>query len=323
MDQRAIIDWLLQGDISIRCQTFRDLLGEERPDLQRRITEEGWGARLIACRNADGTWGRGFYQPKWTSSHYTLLDLRTLEPPRDHPLIKESIQRIAREEKGGDGGINPSVTIHESDVCVTGMFLSYACYFATAEEELVSIADYLLAQRMDDGGFNCDKSRYGARHSSLHSTLSVLEGIEEYLRGGYRYRRKELSAAAAAAREFILHHRLFKSDRTGETIRPEFLKLAFPPRWKYNILRALDYFRAAGLPADPRMDDALEVLEAKRRKDGRWPLQAPHPGQVHFAMETPGQPSRWNTLLALRVLGAYRRNEEDGPSGRPEIGNLH
>jgi hypothetical protein len=80
------------------------------------------------------------------------------------------------------------------------------------------------------------------------------------------------------------------------------LQLSYPSRWFYDTLRALDHFRSAGVAYDPRMQDALDVLLQKRRKDGSWPLQAKHPGQVHFDMETPGQPSRWNTLRALRVL---------------------
>jgi hypothetical protein len=164
------------------------------------------------------------------------------------------------------------------------------------------VVDFVLEEQMADGGFNCERIRFGARHSSLHSTISVLEGIQEYVRQGYAYRAGELEQAAAEARTFILQHRLYKSDRTGEVINPRFLVLSYPARWFYDILRALDYFREAGVAYDPRMEDALDVLEAKRRKDGKWPLQARHPGQTHFDMETPGQPSRWNTLRALRVL---------------------
>lgn len=300
-----VIDWLLSGDAAIRYQVYRDLLGEDRPSLQRRITDEGWGKGFLEQRNPDGGWGQRFYQPKWTSSHYTLLDLRMLEPSRNHPLIQESIHRIAREEKGDDGGIDPSRTIGKSDVCVNGMFLRYACYFGEPEQHLRSVIDYVLDQVMTDGGFNCRKNRSGARHSSLHSTLSVLEGLSEYDRQGYSYRLYDVRVAEVSGREFILAHRLFRSSRTGEVIHPELLRLSFPPRWKYNILRCLDYFRTAGVPFDERMSDALEVLVSKRRTDGRWPLQAAHPGQVHFRMEEPRQPSRWNTLMALRVLKHY------------------
>ena len=76
-------------------------------------------------------------------------------------------------------------------------------------------------------------------------------------------------------------------------------------RWRYDTLRALDYFQSAGLPFDERMAPALSVLMQKRKKDGTWPLQQNHPGQVHFDMEEVGQSSRWNTLRALRVLKAY------------------
>ena len=182
----------------------------------------------------------------------------------------------------------------------------YACYFREPEEALRTVVDFILSQQMDDGGFNCMKNRSGARHSSLHSTLSAVEGILEYARNGYAYRHDELQQAAARSREFILMHRLFRSDRKGDTINQEFLKLTYPPRWRYNILRALDHFRAAGVHWDERMADAIEVLMAKRRADGRWPQQAAHPGKVFFVMEPARSPSRWNTLMALLVLLAYQ-----------------
>lgn len=297
-----LLDWLLAGDVAIQYQVRRDLLGEERPDLRARIATEGWGARFLAARRPDGHWGRGFYQPKWISTHYTLLDLKHLGIAPDHPQIRESVAHVLVHHKGADGGVNPSRTIPQSDICVCGMALNYACYFGAAPELLASVVDYILAQQMADGGFNCERDRFGARHSSLHSTISVLEGIYEFLANGYTYRAAELEATARQAQEFVLQHRLFRSDRTGEIINPRFLLLSYPSRWFYDILRALDYFRGVGAGYDPRMQDALDVLLHKRRKDGAWPLQATHPGQVHFDMETPGQPSRWNTLRALRVL---------------------
>jgi hypothetical protein len=157
--------------------------------------------------------------------------------------------------------------------------------------------------QMGDGGFNCQSNQLaGAVHSSLHSTISVLEGIGEYLDGGYAYRAGEFISIAEQGREFLLQHRLFRSDHTGKVIQASFLMLSYPSRWFYDILRALDYFRSVGAPYEPRLQDALDLLVQKRRKDGCWPLQARHAGQVHFDMEKPGQPSRWNTLRALRVL---------------------
>ncbi len=311
MNDAEIIKWLLAGDPSIQFQTHRDLLDEDRPDLRARISTEGWGAKFLARRNADGSWGQRFYQPKWISSHYTLLDLKTLSIAPDHPLIRESIQRIFEDLKGADGGILCSLASKKSDVCVNGMLLNYASYFGMPIDQMRSIVDFLLDEHMADGGFNCQSNQSGAHHSSLHSTLSVLEGIQEYTENGYRYRLDELQKAALAGREFILLHRLYKSDRTGEIIRKNFTQLSFPPRWFYNILRSLDHFRAAGAPWDERMADAFGVLISKRSRDGRWPLQAARAGKVHFQMEHPRQPSRWNTLLALRVLKTYPQGKLD------------
>jgi hypothetical protein len=297
-----LMNWLLAGDVAIQYQVYRDLLNEERPDLRARIATEGWGAQFLQARQPEGHWGQGFYQPKWISSHYTLLDLKHLGIAPDTAPICESIHHILACHKEADGGVNPARGVKNSDVCVNGMFLNYAAYFGTPVELLHSIVDFLIAMQMPDGGFNCQSNRQGAVHSSLHSTISVLEGIGEYLASGYSYRAAELDAIAQQAQELVLQHRLFRSDRTGAIINPRFLLLSYPSRWYYDILRALDTFRSVGADYDPRMQDALDVLFQKRRKDGSWPLQARHAGQVHFDMEIPGQPSRWNTLRALRVL---------------------
>ena len=302
MDHYETIKWLLQGDVSIRYQVYRDLLSQEREDLRQRIELEGWGAAFLSRRRPDGHWGRKFYQPKWTSSHYTLLDLRNLCISPDQPLVRESINMIADHEKGSDGGINPSGTIKNSDVCINGMFLNYASYFKTEEKRIHTVVDFLLSQRMPDGGFNCQLNRSGAVHSSLHTTLSVLEGITEYKFNGYSYRLDELREAARTAKEFILLHQLYLSDRTGDIIRKDFLRLTYPGRWKYDILKALDYLRYSGSTWDERMHPAIKVILDKRNKDGTWNLQAKHAGEMHFEMENTGQPGRWNTLRALRVL---------------------
>lgn len=305
----TLLGWLQDGDVSIAYQAGRDLVGKPDSSLQARIASEGWGARFLAARNPDGSWGDRFYQPKWISTHYTLLDLRTLELEPTNKLAGASVEKILAEEKKPDGGIGPARSIPASDVCVNGMFLNYASYFGAAEADLRSVVDFILAQRMGDSGFNCLKNTSGARSSSLHSSLSVAEGIGEYVGRGYTYRSGELAEAAATSREFMLRHRLYRSQHSGEIISPQFLRLSFPPRWKFNVLRALDHFRAVGHPWDERLSDALEVVASKRRPDGRWSLQAAHPGQVHFNMEEVAQPSRWNTLLALRVMKAFASSD--------------
>jgi hypothetical protein len=117
-----------------------------------------------------------------------------------------------------------------------------------------------------------------------------------------------LQEAQHRGREFLLMHRLFRSDRTGEIINPVFLKFSFPPRWHYDILRALDYFRAVNAPRDGRLAEAIDVVREHQDEDGRSPLDKNHAGKTYFALERVGAPSRWNTLRALRVLQWWEGN---------------
>jgi hypothetical protein len=305
MTTGQIIEWLLKGDVSIQYQVYKDLLSIDRKDLQERISEEGFGAKFLSKRKDDGNWGLKFYQPKWTSTHYTLFDLRNLCIVPDHPLIKESIEIILQNEKADDGGLLPIGKTQLTDLCINGMFLNYASYFKANESDLESVVDCILSQIMPDGGFNCRSNRYPTVHSSLHTTLSVLEGLTTYLYNGYQYKVNEINDAILSAKEFILLHQLYISDRTGNIINTDFLRFSYPRRWRYDILSALDYFQYSKSKWDPRMQKSIDVLLKKRNKDGTWNVQAKHPGKIHFEMEKAGKPSRWNTLRALRVLKYY------------------
>jgi hypothetical protein len=309
MASDGLIEWLLDSDVSIQYQVCRDLLKIDKPDLKERISEEGWGAKFLSFRNQDGYWGSGFYLPKWLSTHYILLDLKNLSVSNQNMDIKLTLNKILKENKSPDGGISPVKSLLKSDVCVNGMFLNYACYFGADENDLKSVVDCILSVQMHDGGFNCNLPGKGAVHSSLHSTLSVLEGINEYSENGYIYRLNELKKAEAESKEFILEHKLYKSHRTGDIIDKKMLMLSFPSRWRYDILRALDYYRSSRTPIDSRMQDAINILTAKRRPDLKWPLQARHNGLIYFDMEEVGKASRWNTLRALRVLNHFGFNE--------------
>ena len=218
------------------------------------------------------------------------------------PQITDSVTAVLDElNQGRPGG----QTVY-TDTCINGLVLNYASRFGAAGVQLAPIVDFLLADAMPDGGFNCLRARSGARHSSLHSTVSVLDGFAAYCAAGHVHRAAEVDAQAEAARDFILCHRFYRSDRTGAVIHPDFLKFPVSPRWYYNILRGLDHFACVGAPHDARMDDALDVRVAKRRPDGRWTANAGKSGERHFEMEKAGKPSRLVTLAALRVLRAYR-----------------
>ncbi len=158
---------------------------------------------------------------------------------------------------------------------------------------------------MPDGGWNC-RHPNGATHASVHTTISVLEGLRLY-ELHRRHRARAMRAAQRRGREFLLMHRFFRSHQTGEIIKPVFTRFAFPPRWHYDILRALDYFQAVNAPRDRRLAEAIEIVRSTQREDGHWSLQHRWQGKTYFELERLGAPSGWNTLRALRVLKWWER----------------
>jgi hypothetical protein len=312
-----VIRWLLEGDPSIRWQALHDLAGAGEATVERerrKVAREGWGARLLARQDRDGRWAGGessdggLYSPKWTSTTYTMLLLRDFGLPAKNRQARKACTVLLDGGLRRDGGINYGVWAKwtgGSETCVTGMVLSILSYFEHEDARLDTIAGYLLDQQMPDGGWNCRRSS-GATHASVHTTISALEGLRWYElhRGGGL---RKVKAAQRRGREFLLAHRLFRSHRTGEIMKPIFVRFSFPPRWHYDILRALDYFQAVDAPRDPRLAGAIDIVHASRLSDGRWPLQNVYRGKTYFELEQLDAPSRWNTLRALRVLRWWDR----------------
>ena len=293
-------EWLLEGDPAIRWQVMRDLTDQPPGVVAReraRVASEGWGARLLGLQDEDGQWGGGPYSPKWTSTTYTLLLLRHLGIDPSDRRVRDTIASVSE-------GVMMTKTRpffeYTGETCITGMVLALASYFRGADGTDRQI-DQLLAEQRDDGGWNCETS---SSRSSFHTTISVLEGLlESETAGGAAAGTKD---ARSRAHEYLLERKLLRSLSTGELVNSRWSLFSFPPRWHYDVLRGLDYLRDAGVVPDDRVDEAIDLVESKRDKEGLWPLQNHYRGREHFSMETgPGKPSRWNTLRALRVLRWY------------------
>ena len=296
-----VIAWLLDGDVAVQFQTYRDLLDDERLGLQAGIASQGDAAAILAAQTG-GRWGRAFYQPKWTSTHYSLLELRDLGVSPEHPVCRKAVAAALEDHKCDDGGINPTTSVKVSDVCMNGMFLSFACHFGAEQASLESVVDFVLGQTMPDGGFNCQSNRSGARVASVHTTTSVIEGFTEYLDRRYAYRAGDVRKAVDSASEVLLDRRLYQRRSDGQPIRAEFTRLHHPARWHFDVLRGLDVLRGAGEANDPRLADALGVIRGRCRADGRWAGAAQYPGETHVSYPRPGTPNRWVTLRALRTI---------------------
>lgn len=301
----------MKGDPSIQYQTSRDLIDSSKAEieeLQNQIELNGWGKKFLSNQQRTGLWGGDLYSPKWISTHYTLMTLMRLGLPKSNSQARLACEILLEKGFYHDGGINYFASLDHSETCVTAMTLSLLCYFGLADERLHAMKDFLLRQQMQDGGWNC-QSFNGAMHSSFHTTISTLEALWLF-ENCNAVDDKELEKARNGAQEFLLQHHLFKSDKTGEIVDQKMTRFSFPPRWRYDIMRALDYFQDINAPHDPRFCDAITLLK-KKEKNGKWPLQQKYSGLIYFDMEKVGKPSRMNTLRALRILKWWNTKPSD------------
>lgn len=299
-----IINWLNEGDATIQYFVSKDLLNEDESkykNIQSRMNKSGWVKQLIDLRdNKTGMWGGGIYGPKWISTTYTMIDIKNFGIDPSLQWYTQSAKLLLEEL-----WVNYSPKKEfPLDLCICGFLLNLCCYGCIEHDAINDIVDLLLDYQMHDGAWNCDLV-HKPHHSSLHTTINVLEGFLEYKQNGYTYRLDEIEKQVADAHEFMLCHRLFKSDKTGGVINKAFTMLSYPARWKYDVLRAMDYFVKYGVDYDERMADAIEVIKKKQRKDGTWPVQQKYSGRIHFDYEKTGSSSRINTVRVLRVLKKY------------------
>jgi hypothetical protein len=276
-----------------------------------RVATEGWGARLLAKRREDGQWDTGTKGPEWPTL-LALLILRDMGLDPASPQAREAIARANSSATWHSPGSWQGTKVFAGEVepCINGRVLAAGAYFGL---DMRALAERLLGEQMEDGGWNCEQEN-GSTRGSFHTTINVLEGLLEYARatGGS----PPVTDALARGQQYLLERRLLRRLSTGEPIHPEFTLLSFPSGYRYDVLRALEHLREAGVSPDPRMDEAVEQVRSRRDADGRWPLERAHKvemvnartSDLDFGMDQQeGAPSAWNTLRALRVLDWYER----------------
>lgn len=315
--------WLLDSDPALRWQVERDLLHEPAEvweATRARIATEGFGARLLALQDPDGQWAGGAYFPAgfdfsgpeaaegagqpWTATTWSLnslcewgLDAAVLRERRTAELLAEN-SRWEYDDLPYWGG--------EVDCCINAWTVANGVWLGA---DITGIVEWFLEHRMADGGWNCEWVE-GSTRSSFHSTLNSLKGLVAYdaATGGTDATRE----ARRSGEEYLLERALYRRLSTGEPVAHWVNHYAYPFRWLYSVLNAAEYFRQARLldggRPDPRLAQAIEMIRAARQPDGTWIQERRHPGRVWFEVDVPvGEPSKWLTLYATRVLDWWDR----------------
>lgn len=317
--QSSALKWLLSDDNpSAKYFTLVDILDEPVDSSKARkaraaIMKSPLFCGLFKGQNADGGFGVHPYQ-KWTGAHWRLASLVELGIPEGEKRAVAAVKDVLQWLTGESHKRNIRLINGRIRRCASqeGNALFVCCRLGLTDDPRVRyLAESLVEWQWPDGGWNCDKNPQ-ACHSSFYESITPLRGLIEYhrLTGD-----KDVLGGIEKATELFLRHHLFKCQRTGDLIDPEWLKLHYPTYWHYDILFGLRVFSLLGPFRDHRLKEALDFVESKRLPDGRWKSDGRYywarpgtkPSNVEVVNWERGGPNKMITLHALRVLKAAGR----------------
>ncbi len=330
------IDWLLEeSNPAIRYYTLTEILDKNESDgdvleAKKKIPSVGWAKENLQSQILNTYWenSESCYLPKFTATVWRLIVLADLGVPGEDERIRRACEHFLKLHSVDGAGFKiggAAAWQGDPHVCMTGNMVRTLIRFGYKNDKrVVSAIDWLLANRQDDGGWDCD-NKGGRGHSSFSSTIQPLWALTEV-----SPKTSEISSAIDKATEFLLRHKLYKSDRTNTPIMLDWMKFHYPLHYRYDILHALRVLTGAGVVKDPRLEEAIELLILKAREGGRWILDAVprgwhipepwHSGDAAWRpeereviergwgdgrtlqLEEAGKPSKMITLNAQRVL---------------------
>jgi len=334
----SLVRWLLEEESpSVRYFTLRDLLDREEDDpevqaAKAAIPTSKVVAKIFSKQRFEGYWEEPAnpYHPKYKSSYWQIMTLGQLEMDRNDERVGKACEHIFQFQLD-EGGFSsytperafkeyeylrqkgkklplpnewvPSLVFEHQYSCLTGNMAAALIRIGYGNDPRVRKAlEWLVKIQNRDGGWLCPywRAHVKDKHGCFYGTICPMEAFSEAPR---KVLTKEMEQTVERGAEFLLMHRLFKADHHYyKVINQSWLKLGFPWFYGYNILRGLDVLTKLGYTEDERLSDAMQVLLQKRCQDGRWTLESAPAGRMHANIETVGKPSKWITLIALRVL---------------------
>ena len=320
----SVVEWMLEEDNpTIRYLTLTSLLGKtlknkDVRETKKAIMEKGIVPKILNKQNEDGSFGipEKFYRDKYKGTVWNLIILSEMSADPADKRVKSACEFLLKHSQDpSSGGFSheasaktgtglPSAVIP----CLTGNMVYSLIKLGYLEDERVQRAiEWIITwQRADDAegevqaGVMYDrfKNCFGSHtcHMGAAKALKALEAIPPEKRSG-----KTEEKISQLTEYFLKHHLYKKSHNLDEISRPGWLKLGFPLMYQTDILELLGIFTDLGIK-DKRLCSAVDILKSKRGEDGRWKLESTSNGKMLFTIEKKGEPSKWITLRALKVL---------------------
>ena len=321
-------DWLLEDDNpSVRYLTLVDILGRPAGDREvakarADIMEKGAVPLILAKQEEGGYWDQPdrMYVAKYKGTVWQLIILAEHLADPERPAHQEGLRvpagafpgprerRIlpAPRRQDGRGQAQRSDTLPDRK---HGVEPDQARISEGPQSPAGDRLDCTRYQRFDDAiadpptGWPYDKFEicFG-KHTCHMGAVKALKALAEI---PPRERSADVQRTIREGVEYILKHHVHKrSHNLTQVSKPGWRRFGFPLMYQTDVLEILGILTRLGYK-DERMQEAIDVVVSKQDSSGRWKLADNFNGRFQVDIETKGQPSKWITLNALRVLKGY------------------
>ena len=320
----GVIDWLLESsDPSIRFWALQHLkdMDMDHPDVvatQKAIMKSLCIETILSAQELEGHWGSAdnMYLPKYSASTHSLLIMAELGAKRTKAIERGIEFMFKFQRDSGHFLIEAPKTergrasVVKDGCCLDGNILYFMTHFGYLEDPRVKhLIEFQIEYHSDDvGGWKCraypiDRSRVFPENCYMGG-VKLLRGLASI---PAKKRVKRVGEIIDQEVEIILENGIYRYLRAPDGSRKDkagWTRFGFPMFYQSDALEVLDLL--TGLEVhDERMQEAIDLVIAKRPADGRWLLKDSFNGKMLCDIEVKHKPSKWITLRALRVLRRY------------------
>lgn len=327
------LPWLLEEDAhnpGVRYFALRDLLDAPADSAEVRAAQEavmtgGPVPAILAQQHPGGYWIKPGYLPKYNGTMWSIIFLAQLGAAGHEPRIRQACEHLFDYAAAEHGGLSAdgrnSGLIH----CLQGNLCAAVLDFGYLDDERLQRALDWLARSITGEGIAPNTEKNAPVHylrsgnsgpgfeCSANNHLPCAWGAVKALLALSKVPLARRTSAMEMAIETGVAF-LFSCDPAtaeypmGYTAKPNrsWFKFGYPIGYVTDVLQILEVLGALGYGADPRLENALQLLLDKQDEQGRWPLEYTYNGKTWVNVEEKGRPSKWVTLRALRVLKQAR-----------------
>ena len=327
------LPWLLEPDTNqppVRCFTLRDILEHDEHDPEVKeakaaIMRSGPIPLILTAQEQEGYWdkpGPG-YGPKYRGTQWAIVFMAQLGADGTHPRVHAGCEYVLSHAIAGNGSLSmngtPSGFVH----CMAGNLGTALINLGWLTDQRLQAAIEWVAQTITGDGVADSTSRDTDKRYYKSGTCGPLfacaanagqpcawGAVKAMLALGKvptANRTPTIQQAIESGVEFLLSKDPALADYPhpwADKPSRSWFQFGYPVGYVTDMLQNLEALVALGKASDPRLAPALELVRNKQDACGRWPMEYTYNGKTWVDIEEKGQPSKWVTLRALRVLKA-------------------